>query len=160
MEYIQGTNPQEYGKKSLKQDDPGTPYPPIDEWKNKKTDQTETASTQESKSIKREIDRYRQLQHDVQFQIRSAHKDFMKTAVSDTFKNNPKKNWSFMKNTGQEATGVSPLENKDGFLKSENTSKANILNDQFVSVFTKEDTSSFADKGPSPYPSKPNIEVS
>ena len=41
--------------------------------------------------IKRDMDRYRRLQHDVQFQIRSAHKDFMKTAVSDTFKDNPKK---------------------------------------------------------------------
>ena len=58
--------------------------------------------------IKRDMDRNRQLQHDVQFQIRSAHKDFMKTAVSDTFKDNPKKFWSFVKNTGQEATGVSP----------------------------------------------------
>ena len=64
-----------------------------------------------------------------------------------------------MKNTRQEATGVSPLKNKDGFLKSDSTSKANILNDQFVSVFTKEDTSSLPDKGPSPYPSMPNIKV-
>ena len=66
---------------------------------------------------------------------------------------------SFVKNTGQEATGVSPLKNKDGFLKSDSTSKANILNNQFVSVFTKEDTGSLPDKGPSPYPSMPNIEV-
>ena len=41
------------------------------------------------------------------------------------------------------------------FLKSDSTSKANILNDQFVS----EDTSSLPDKGPSPYPSMPDIEV-
>ena len=84
------------------------------------------------------MDRYKQLQHDVQYQIRSAHKDYMKTAVSDTFKKNSKKFWSFVKNTGQEATGVSPLKNKDGFLKSDSTSKANILNNQFMSVFTKE----------------------
>ena len=67
--------------------------------------------------------------------------------------------WFFVKNTGQEATGVSPLNNKDDFLKSDSTSKANIINDQFVSVFTKEDNSSLPDKGPSPYPSMPNIEV-
>ena len=50
MGFIQGTNPQDHGKKIPKQDDSGTPYPPMDEWKNKKTDQTETASTQESKN--------------------------------------------------------------------------------------------------------------
>ena len=109
--------------------------------------------------IKQDMDRYRRLQQDIQFQIRTVHKDFMKTAVSDSFKDNPKEFWSFVKNTGQEATGVSPLKNKDGFVKSDNTSKANVLNDQFVSVFMKEDTSSLPDKGPSPYPSMPNIEV-
>ena len=79
--------------------------------------------------------------------------------MSDTFKENPKKFWAYVKSTGQEASGVFPLKNKDGFLKSDSTSKANILNEQFVSVFTKEDTSSLPDKGPSPYPSMPNIEV-
>ena len=64
-----------------------------------------------------------------------------------------------MKNTGQEATGVSPLKNKDDSLKSGSTSKANIRNGQFVSVFTKEDTGPLPDKVPSPYPSIPSIEV-
>ena len=58
---------------------------------------------------KRDMDRYKRLQHDVQYQIRSAHKDYMKTAVSDTFKENPKKFWAYVKSTGQEASGVSPL---------------------------------------------------
>ena len=112
-----------------------------------------------STGIKRDVDRYKRLQHDVQYQIRPAHKDYMKTAVGDTFKENPKKFWSFVKNTGQEATGVSPLKNKDRFLKSDSASKANILNNHFVSLFTKKDTSSFPDEGPSPFPSMPNIEV-
>ena len=81
----------------------------------------------------------------------------MKTAVSDTFKDNQKTFRSFMKNTRQEATGVSQLKINDAFLKSDSTSKANILNDQFVSVFTKEDTNSLQDKGPIPYPSMPTI---
>ena len=42
------------------------------------------------------------------------------------------------------------LKNDDGFLKSDNQSKANILNSQFESVYTKEDTSSLPDKGPRP----------
>ena len=76
------------------------------EWKNKKTDQMETASTKNNR-LMQDMDRYKRLQHDVQFQIRSAHKDFMETAVSDTFKDNPMKIWSFVKITGQEVTGVS-----------------------------------------------------
>ena len=44
-------------------------------------------------------------------------------------------------------------------LKSDNQSKANILNNQFESVFTKEDTSSIPDKRPSPNPEMPDIEV-
>ena len=83
----------------------------------------------------------------------------MKTTASDTFKENPKKFWAYVKSIGKEASGVSPLKYKDCFLKSDSTSKAKILNEQFVSVFTKEDTSSLPDKGPSPYPSMPNIEV-
>ena len=108
----------------------------------------------------RDMDSSKRLQHDDQYQIRSPHKDYMKTAVSDTFKENPKKFWAYVKSTAQEASGVSPLKNKGDFLKSDSTSKAYILNEQFVSVFTKEDTSSLPDKGPSPYPSSmPNIEV-
>ena len=73
-----------------------------------------------------------------QNQIRTAHKTYMKETVSDCLKENPKKFWSVIKNTRQEATGVSSLKNKDGFLKSGSLSKANILNDQFVSTFTKD----------------------
>ena len=105
-----------------------------------------------STGVKRDGDRYKRLQHDVQYQIRSAHKDFMRNAVSDSFKDNPKKFWSYVKSSGQEATGVSPLKTNDELIKSDSTCKANILNEQFVSVFTKEDTSSLPDKGPSPYP--------
>jgi hypothetical protein len=34
--------------------------------------------------------------------------------------------------------GVAPLKNKMGFLQSDNKSKVEILNEQFQSVFTKE----------------------
>jgi len=64
--------------------------------------------------IKRDIDRYNRLQRD---------------------KANPKRFWSFIKSRGQDASGVPTLKNKDGFLKSDTSSKANILNDQFKSVF-------------------------
>ena len=109
--------------------------------------------------LKPDHDRYKQLQQDVQYQIRSAHKTYMKEAVSNSLKDNLKKFWSIIKDKVQEATRVSPLKNKDGFIKSDSQSKANVLNDQFVSAFKKEDISSLQDKGPSPYPTMPHIKV-
>ena len=83
----------------------------------------------------------------------------MQEVVSESYKGNPKKFWSFIKSAGQEATGVSPLKNEGGFLQSDSHSRANILNRQFESVFTKEDTSTMPDKGPSPYLDMPNLEA-
>ena len=37
--------------------------------------------------------------------------------------------------------------------------KANILNDQFTSVFTKEDTTSVPTMGPSPFPDLEQIQI-
>ena len=74
----------------------------------------------------------------------------MQKAVSKILKDNQKKFWSIIKNKGREATGACLLKNKDGFIKSDSQSKANILNDQFVLAFTEEDTSLLPDKGPSP----------
>ncbi|XP_071123861.1 uncharacterized protein [Mytilus edulis] len=59
----------------------------------------------------------------------------------------PKRIWSFLKSKGQNSVGVAPLKNKEGFLKSDSQSKANILNELFCSVFTKEDGSTIPDKG-------------
>ena len=108
---------------------------------------------------KRDNERYKRLQSEVQLHIRKSHKGYMQEVVSDSYKGNPKKFWSYIKSAGQEASGVSPLKNEDGFLKSDSPSRANILNRQFESVFTKEDTSTMPDKGPSPHPDMPNIEV-
>ena len=86
---------------------------------------------------KRDKDRYKRLQSDVQLQIRKLHKGYMQEVVSDSYIGNPKKFWSYIKSAGQEASGVSPLINENGFLKSDSQSRANILNGQFESVFTK-----------------------
>ena len=60
----------------------------------------------------------------------------------------------------QELTGVSPLKNHDGFLKSDSASNAEILNTQFKSVFTEDNLSNLLHKGDSPYPSMDNTGVS
>ena len=50
------------------------------------------------------------------------------------------------------------MKNKEGFIHSD-TSKAEILNEQFQSVYTKENTSTMPDKGQSKYPSMKDIVI-
>ena len=58
-----------------------------------------------------------------------------------------------MKSKKQETTGISPFLNQDGFLHSRSTSKAEILNHQFQSVYTKENLTNIPDLGQSNIPS-------
>ena len=99
---------------------------------------------------KRDVDRYKRLQQEVQYEVRQANKKYMED-VSTDYKENSKKFWLFIKSKGQEWTGVAPLKNKMGFLQSDNKSKAEILNEQFQSVFTKENLNNCPNKGNSPY---------
>ena len=76
----------------------------------------------------------------------------------DGFKANPKKFWSHVKSKRCEATGVSPLK-QNGITHINPKAKANILNNQFASVFTIDGTSDLPDLGPSPYPSMEDITI-
>ena len=86
-----------------------------------------------------------------------AGKKYMTDVICD--KDNTNKLWSYIKSKGQEFIGVAPLKNQQGFLKNYNQSKANILNEQFKSVFTTENHTNFPDKGPGPFPSMTNINI-
>lgn len=99
---------------------------------------------------KRDKDRYKRLQTEVQRDIRQANRKYMED-ISNSYKDKPKKFWSYIKSKGQEWVGVAPLKNSMGFIQSDNKNKAEILNQQFKSVFTKENLQDFPDKGPSPY---------
>ena len=80
--------------------------------------------------------------------------------VSSEYTESPKRFWTYVKSLGQELIGIPLLKNNAGFMKSDKQSKANILNEQFVSVFTKEDKSNTPIKGPSPFQPMPDIKVS
>jgi hypothetical protein len=54
---------------------------------------------------------------------------------------------------------VAPLQNKEGFIHSDTTSKAEILREQFQSVYTTANTGTLPDKGQSKYPSMENIAI-
>lgn len=58
-----------------------------------------------------------------------------------------------------EASGVAPLRNTDGLITIDPQARANILNEQFKSVFTTEDTSQAPDKGPSPFSTMNSISI-
>ena len=110
-------------------------------------------------NAKRDRGRYRWLQEQVQWETRTANRQSMQDIVSESYTDKPKRFWSYVKSKDQESIGVAPLKNKDGFLQSDNRSKAEILNQQFSSVFTRDDDSSTPLKGNSPYPAMPDIRI-
>ena len=76
--------------------------------------------------------------------------------VSD--ESNSKKLYSFVKDKKCDSSGMALLK-KDGIPHSDASTKSEILNGQFSSAFTIEDTSSFPDLGTSDYPDAPDIRV-
>ena len=97
------------------------------------------------------------LQSEVQKTTRTAHRRYMEEVVRNYLKENSKRFWSFIKSKRQASTGVAPLMNKDGFLQSDPTKKVKILNQQFQSVYIKEDSGNIQDKGSIPYSSMKDI---
>ena len=77
--------------------------------------------------------------------------------ISDPRVNN-KKFWSFIKNCHKDTTGITTL-TVEGNTITDDTDKANALNDQFKSVFTIEDTSVTPEVPGLPIPDMDCIEV-
>jgi hypothetical protein len=63
-----------------------------------------------------------------------------------------KKIFNCIKSTKCERKNVAPLLKREGFLHHDTTTKANILNQQFASVFTEEDMDNLPDLGINPTP--------
>ncbi|KAL8617025.1 hypothetical protein ACOMHN_014196 [Nucella lapillus] len=135
-------------------------YPWIDTSLRRAIRRKQRAHTKARKTgKKRDQDRYKRLQQEVKDNIKKASHHYLDTVVTDDFKTNSKKLWAYVKSKGQESQGVSLLKNTEGYLKSDNCSKAEILNNQFKSVFTEEDLSHMPDKGDSPYQAMDDITV-
>jgi hypothetical protein len=108
----------------------------------------------------RDKDRYRKLKSLTQRTTREAYNDYVTNIISPEQTNNPKRFWSFIKSKKQDNSGVAPLRAKDGIIYSDNNNKAEILNNQFKSAYTLEDTTSLPNLGESKIPSMPNIHIS
>ena len=103
--------------------------------------------------------RYKQLKTTVQREARKAHDQYVDNTIFGDMKNNTKQFWSYLKSKKQDSQGVTPLRKDDGFLYSDTETKAEILNDQFHSVYTREDMTSMPEKGQCPYPDMPDIHI-
>ena len=72
---------------------------------------------------------------------------------------NQKRFWNYVKSLRRDNCGVAPLRD-NGILNSAPIDKANILNRQYESVFTREDTSNIPSPSGNPYPDMAPIEIS
>ena len=75
-----------------------------------------------------------------QYECRKAHNDYVSKLISPDKKYPNKRFWSYIKGHRQEYSGI-PTIIANGCTLSEDSAKANALNAQFASVFTREDTS-------------------
>ena len=101
----------------------------------------------------------RQLKHDHQRAMRKAYWDFIDNLISIdnedhllTDKRPPKQKclFQYIKSLRKECSGVPSLKQGDRLI-TDTIGKAEALNDQYQSVFTKEPPGPIPDKGPSPY---------
>ena len=83
--------------------------------------------------------RYKDIKRRAQLTCRKAHDNHVSSMLSEDH-DNPKVFWQYIKSRKKDNFGVSPLR-KDGLTYNSSKQKADILNDQFTSVFTKEDLS-------------------
>ncbi|KAK3105404.1 hypothetical protein FSP39_024449 [Pinctada imbricata] len=108
-------------------------------------------------NTKRDWDRYQELQRNNRKECRGAYNRYINNMLGEEGTTN-KKLYSYIKSKRGDSSGVSPLRS-DGSLHSNPTDKAEILNQQFSSVFNTESTDNIPDLGPSPFTSVNNITV-
>ena len=100
--------------------------------------------------------RFRTIQQDNRKACKDSYNKYISNMISEDGTN--KKLYSFVKSKKSDGTGISPLRD-GGTLHSSPKEKAEILNNQFSSVFTTEDSNKIPDLGESPYISAPEITV-
>ena len=104
---------------------------------------------------------YQQLKKKTQNACRIAYNNYVTNIITPESTSNPKRFWSFITSKRKESSGVAPLKSSDGHIHSDPKTKANILNNQFSSVFNSgEDPSTIKSMKSPPHRSMPNIYIS
>ena len=70
--------------------------------------------------------------------LKEARKVYISDYLREAIEENPKRFWSYIKQLNKEELGIADFE-INGSIISDNKSKADMLNNQFLSVFTQED---------------------
>ena len=79
-----------------------------------------------------------------------AHVNYINDVVGNSLSSDGKRFWTYIKSKRKESTGIPTLRTDKG-VHFTNQAKANALNSQFSSVFTRDDEVQPPNKGPSPY---------
>ena len=85
----------------------------------------------------REHRKYKELQKQTKELCKSAYNTYINNLISPDNSTNPKRLYSYIKNQRKDQSGIQQLQDKDGFIRSDSLTKANILNQHFQSVFTQ-----------------------
>lgn len=93
---------------------------------------------------------YNEMKKLVQKKCREAYSSYINNIICSE-EASPKLFWNYIKNKKNDRCGVAPLK-RNGLTFSDSTTKANILNSQFSSVFTSEDLSNMPSMGKSSTP--------
>ena len=105
-------------------------------------------------------DAYHKLLGSVKADIQQAYKQYMNSLFEDENTGRPsKKIWKTIKAGRNDQVSIPPLKGKNGRLETTGKGKAEVLNKQYSSVFTEEDTSSIQHMDDSPYLNMPHIKV-
>ena len=107
--------------------------------------------------------KYRDLKGTIQQQLRSAYCNYVNEIVTSTEDGTQKPSyaktfWTYMKHCRTDHTGVSPLR-QNGILHSNPTAKSEILNQQFQSDFTDDQSPQETNLYNSTLPEMPDIEI-
>ena len=108
--------------------------------------------------------KYKNLKHQIQKETRRAYWEYVENIIRPLDEEKPyegmKRFWTMIKHARSDSCGVAPLRDH-GLLISDAQGKAEILNKQFQSAFTRENPvpPDVKDR-PSPYPTAPDISIS
>ena len=103
--------------------------------------------------------RYKGMVKDLKKQLREAHTEYLTNIFADDKDRLSKKAWAYIKSRRKENIGIPPLIDNNGRLCEEAQDKAEILCEQYTSVFTKDDGREPVPTVPYNLPSMPHVTI-
>ena len=102
--------------------------------------------------------KFKDLKEKVQQEIRRNYENYIEDLIDPNLDKGNKKLWFMVKRIKKDSSGVGPLK-VDGRLISDSKEKANVLNEQFKSVFNEKITNDLPDMGHSPFGPMQNFNI-